>query len=193
MRHGSETRARIRRQALTRSIARGVDAVSVRDVATAAGCPPPGLCPRWRPAAARIEELFAEGYTAYDRALAAAVALPFPLPARLEAMVRRICALHAEDRTTSEFLLRSRHRSLPFPALPVAADANPITLPHRPVGAAMAAGELPPGDPALLGVVVQAATSAHCGRSARGLDAMAAESVALCQRLIAADPVGARR
>jgi AcrR family transcriptional regulator len=197
MRNASDTRARIRREALALFVARGVDAVSVRDIAAAAGCTPSTLYTYWPSLAALIGELFAEGYAAYGRALAEAAARPLPFPARLEAMIRRICALHAEDRILFEFLLLSQHRAL-HAAPPVEPDANPIEVLHRTVAAAIAAGELPPGDPALLtaalvGVVVQAATFAHYGRIARGLDAMADEIVALCLRLTAAQHEGARR
>src|SRR5690606_42165344 len=67
-------------------VARGVDAVSVRDIAAAAGCTPSSLYTHWPSLGALIEELFAEGYAAYGRALAeAAAAAPVPFPARLEA------------------------------------------------------------------------------------------------------------
>lgn len=200
MRDGTGTRARIRREALTLFVSRGVDAVSVRDIAAAAGCTPSNLYTHWPSLGALIEELFAEGYAAYGRALAEAAALPLPFPARLEAMIRRICALHAEDRTLFEFLLLTQHRALHAAATtgPVEPGANPIEVLHRAVAAAMAAGELPPGDPALLtaalvGVVVQAATFAHYGRIARGLDVMADEIVALCLRLVAPEAEARRR
>ncbi|MBX6376881.1 MAG: TetR/AcrR family transcriptional regulator [Acetobacteraceae bacterium] len=199
MRPGTATRNRIRREALALFVAHGVDAVSVRDIATAAGCTPSSLYTHWPSLGALIEELFAEGYAAYGRALAEIAARPLPFPARLEAMIRRICALHAEDRVLFEFLLLTQHRGLHAAAsTPVEPDANPIEVLHRVVATAMAEGELPQGDPALLtaalvGVVVQAATFAHYGRIARGLDAMADEIVALCLRLIAAEPEGARR
>lgn len=189
MRNGTDTRARIRQEALRLFVAAGgVDGVSVRDIAAAAGCRPSSLYSHWPSIDALTAEIFTEGYAEYGRRLAEAAAGPGPFPARLEAMLQLICALHAEDRTLFEFLLLTQHRQL---AAFGRADANPVEVLHRAVADAMAAGEVPPGDPALLtaaivGVVVQAATFRHYGRIARGLDAVADEIVALCLRLIAA-------
>jgi AcrR family transcriptional regulator len=191
MRARADTRARIRREALRLFVAAGgVDAVSVRDIAAAVGCRPSSLYSHWPSIDALTTEIFTEGYVEYGRRLAEAAAGPGPFPVRLEAMLRLICALHAEDRTLFEFLLLTQHRQL---AAFGRTDANPVEVLHRAVAEAMAAGEVPPGDPALLaaaivGVVVQAATFRHYGRIARGLDAMADEIVALCLRLISAPP-----
>ena len=173
----------------------GVDAVSVRDIAAAAGCRPSSLYTHWPSIDALTAEIFTEGYADYGRRLAAVAAGPGPFPARLEAMLRLICALHAEDRTLFEFLLLTQHRQL---AAFGRTDANPVEVLHRAVAAAIESGEVPPGDPALLtaaivGVVVQAATFLHYGRIGRGLDAMTDEIVALCLRLIAAAPKESRR
>ncbi len=199
MRDGTETRSRLKREALRLFVARGIDRVSVRDLAAAAGCTPSSLYTHWPSLDALIAELFAEGYAAYGHALAEAAAdRPGPFPRRLEAMLRRICRLHAADPTRFAFLLLTQHRGASGLEGFAAAEANPVALVQREVEAAMAGGELPPGDPALLtaavvGIVVQAATFHHYGRIARGLAAMEDEIVALCLRLVAAPAEGCRR
>jgi AcrR family transcriptional regulator len=196
MRSDPPLRDRLRREALCLFVDRGVDAVSVRDIAGAAGCTPSSLYTHWPSLAALIEELFREGYAAYARALLTEVdAAPgAPFPTRLAAMVRRICALQAEDPALFAFLLLAQHRQAGLPRQSAEPEASPVAVLHGAVLRAREAGELAvdedPGllTAALVGIIVQAATFLHYGRIARGLDAMADEIVALALRLIGAGP-----
>src|SRR3712207_1520879 len=108
MRDGTGTRDRIRRETLRLCVERGgMDAVSARDIAAAAGCRPSSLYTHWPSLDALAADLFAEGYAEYGSRLAAALAAApgRPFPRRLEAALRLICRLHAEDRLLFEFLL----------------------------------------------------------------------------------------
>lgn len=188
-RGGAGTRDRIRRETLRLCVERGgIDGVSVRDIAAAAGCRPSSLYTHWPSLDALATEIFAEGYAEYGRRLAELAAGPGPFARRLETMLRLICRLHAEDRLLFEFLLLTQHREMV--AVPRGDAANPVEVLQRAVAAAMRAGEIPPGDAALVtaalvGVVVQAATFRHYGRLDRDLDAMADAIVALCLRIAA--------
>src|SRR3712207_1038582 len=112
MRVGTGTRDRIRRETLRLCVERGgMDGVSARDIAAAAGCRPSSLYTHWPSLDALAADLFAECYAEYGRRLAAALAAaPGPFPRRLEAALRLICRLHAEDRLLFEFLLLTQHR-----------------------------------------------------------------------------------
>ncbi|MCK8784156.1 TetR/AcrR family transcriptional regulator [Roseomonas sp. NAR14] len=182
MRDGSTTRERIRTEALRLFVAHGVDAVSIRDIAGAAGCRPSALYAHWPSREALVAALFRDGFTEYARRLAALADSPTPFAARLEAMVRLICRLHAEDPARFAFLLLTQHRRLPA----IAADAdNPIEVLQRAIADAMRDGELPAGDAALVtsavvGILVQAATFHLYGRLAAPPEALADPLVALC-------------
>jgi AcrR family transcriptional regulator len=182
MREGT-TRARIRAEAMRLFVERGVDAVSVRDIADAVGMNASNLYAHYRAKEALIGELFAEGYAEYGRQLAAIP--PGAFAARLEAMVRLICRLHDEDTTRFRFLLITQHGSLA--RLPPGAD-NPIEIVQGAVTAAMEEGAIPPGDPALLtamivGAVTQAATFRMYGRLDGDLVDFADGLVGACHRI----------
>nr|WP_255575281.1 TetR family transcriptional regulator [Caldovatus aquaticus] len=91
MRNRSETRARIRRQALALFVARGVEAVSVRDIAAAAGRTPSNLCAHRPSLGALIGALFAEGRAAYGRGLDAMADEIVALCLRLDAREAEAC------------------------------------------------------------------------------------------------------
>lgn len=186
MRQGTDTANRIRDEALRLFVERGVDAVSVRDIAAAAGIRPSTLYVHWPSREALVAELFLEGYADYARRLAAAAAVPGPAPRRIEAMIRLICALEGEDPVRFRFLLLSQHAHL---ARVARDERNPIELLARVVAAGIAAGELPPGDPQLLtaglvGIVVQTATFGLYGRIGPRLAALADPVAALCRKLL---------
>jgi AcrR family transcriptional regulator len=118
--------------------------------------------------------------------VAEAAAAPGGFRRQLEVMVRAICALHAEDELLFNFLLLTQHASL-RQALPE--DRNPVAVICRWVSAAMAAGEIPAGNPtlvagAIIGVIVQTATLRLYGRLSQGLAELADEIVALCLRIV---------
>jgi len=187
MRHGAETHAKIRRAAMRLFVARGVDAVSVRDIADAAGVRPSTLYVHWPSRDALIADLFASGYADYGRRVAEAAGPPGPFRPRFAAIVRLICQLETEDETLFNFLLLTQHRHL---AQIPDGIGTPIEIIQRAVTAAMAGGEIPAGDPALVtaalvGIVLQTATFHVYHRIQKGLIEMADEIVALCMKILA--------
>jgi AcrR family transcriptional regulator len=188
MRDGTETNARIRRAALTLFVARGVDGVSVRDIAEAAGVRPGTLYVHWKSRDALVEDLFRTGFAEYASRLEAAAAGAGAHPARLERIVRTVCRLYAEDETLFRFLLLTQHSALRT----VDDDrGNPIEVVERLVTDARAAGVTDPGDPTLLtasivGIVVQAATFHLYGRLRRSPARLEDEITRLCLKLVLA-------
>lgn len=186
----SFTRERVREVALRLFAERGVDAVTMRDIATDAGMKAPSLYNHWPSRDALVSELFVTGYAGYGQRLAEVLAGPGSFVERLEQMVRLVCRLHAEDRNLFVFLLMNHHHHL---ANFSPDAANPVDVIQQAVTGAMAAGEIPASDPALMtaaivGTVEKPATfnfySNPQGRLPRGLDAMADEIVVLCRALL---------
>lgn len=188
------TRDRIRTAATALFAERGLDAVSVRDIAAAVGMKPSNLYAHYPSRDALVAELFAEGYAEYGALLAETAAGPGPFAARLRAMVRLICRLHDEDTVRFRFLLLAQHGQL---ARIGTADETPVTILQREIEAALQRGEIPPGDPALLtamvvGIPLQAATFHLYGRLQRPLGALAEEIAAACLAVLTPEPSGAR-
>ena len=184
MMRGGDTRVRIKQQAMQLFAARGIDGVSVRDIADAVGMKPSNLYAHFRSREDLVEELFAEGYAAYGATLAEAlggVPAAAGFAQRLGIMVAVICRLHDTDTTRFRFLLLSQHASLPN--LP--AGNTPIDLVQLAVTQAMATGQLPARDPALatamiVGVVLQTATFHLYGRITQALTEMQDSLTAAC-------------
>jgi AcrR family transcriptional regulator len=182
----SAPKDRIKREAMRLFVEHGVDAVSMRDIADAVGLKAPSLYAHFRSREELIGDLFFASYAEYGRRLAEAAATPGRFARKLEAMVRAICALHAEDELLFNFLLLTQHGFLRHVARD---ERNPVEIICRAVAAAMAAGEIPPGNStlvggALIGVIVQPATFKLYGRLEPGLADLADEIVALCLRLV---------
>jgi AcrR family transcriptional regulator len=161
----------IKTQALRLFVDRGIDTVSVRDIAAACAMKPSNLYAHFPSREALVAELFAEGYAAYGAILAAAAASPGAFRPRLARMLHAICRLHDEDTTRFRFLLLSQHGGLAH----VPDDApNPVDIVCQAVAAAMQAGEIPTREPglmalALVGLIVQPATALLYGRLQGGL------------------------
>jgi AcrR family transcriptional regulator len=177
---------RIKREAMRLFVEHGVDAVSMRDIADAAGMKAPSLYAHFRSREELIGELFFASYAEYGGQLAEAAASPGTFRRQLEAMVRVICALHSEDELLFNFLLLTQHGVL----RQVPADLhNPVEVICRRVAVAMESGEIPPGNATLLagaiiGVIVQTATFRLYGRLPVGLAELSDEIVALCLRIV---------
>lgn len=181
------TRDRIKRAAMRLFVAHGVDAVSLRDIADAAGLKAPSLYTHFKSREALVSEMFLTGYAEYGRRLAAAAAVPGPFGDKLTEMVRLICRLHAEDDVLFNFLLLTQHQHLRD--VPPAGDGNLVDVLCRAVAEGMARAEVPRRDPALIaaalmGVIVQAATFRLYGRLQTSLAAMQDELVALARRIV---------
>ena len=179
-------RERIRHQAMRLFVEHGVDAVSMRDIADAAGMKAPSLYAHFRGRDELIGDLFHASYSEYGRQLAQAAAAQGTFRQQLEAMVRVVCALHEENELLFNFLLLTQHGFLH--QVPPG-DTNPVDIICRHVAAAMAAGDIPPGNAtlvagAIIGVIVQNATFRLYGRLTQGLAELTEEIVTLCLRIV---------
>jgi len=177
---------RIKREAMRLFVQHGVDAVSMRDIADAVGMKAPSLYAHFRSREELIGALFFGSYAAYGQVLAKAAASAGGFRRQLEAMVRVVCALHAEDELLFNFLLLTQHGYL---RQVEATENNPVEVICRWVAAAAARGEIRAGNPtlvagALIGVIVQNATFRLYGRLDSGLADVTDEIVALCLRLV---------
>ena len=182
MRDGRPTREKIRHAALALFVDKGVDAVSLRDIADTVGIRPSTIYVHWKSREGLISDLFTEGYAAYGNRIALAVAAQTGFAGKLEAAIRLVCRLESEDPTLFKFLLLSQHGGLHAVD---DGDANPVDFLARLIRGAVVGGEVTGRDPELLtaaivGVVVQAATLRLYGRIQRSLTDMADEMVDIC-------------
>jgi len=187
MRDGRPTREKIRQTALTLFVERGVDAVSLRDIADAVGIRASTIYVHWKSRDALVGELFVDGYASYARRIAAAIEGEAAFAAKLEAVVRLVCRLETEDPVLFRFLLLTQHGSL---SAVDHCEGNPIDLLARLMRDGVATGIIA-GDPDLLtavvvGALVQPATFSLYGRIGRSLDQMADEIVGYCLKLVGA-------
>ena len=179
------TRGLIKAQALRLFAERGVDAVSVRDIAAACGMAAPNLYAHFGSKVDLVRELFREGYAEYGRMMAEAAAVSGPFRARLDRMVRLVLCLHDRDNLRFRFLVMTQHGYLGD----VPPDAsNPVEYICRAVAEAMEANEIPRRDPvlvaaAIVGLVVQTATFGLYGRIEGGLLQYVDQIVAMCERV----------
>jgi AcrR family transcriptional regulator len=186
MREPGGKRGRIKNEALRLFVEHGVDAVSVRDIAAACDMKASNLYAHFPSKEALVAELFHQGYAEYGDLLAEAAGQDGPFRRRLEAMVRTICRLHDEDNIRFRFLVMTQHAYLKD----VPNDArNPVEVICRAIEAAMAAGEIPHREAALvamavIGMIVQPATARLYGRLSGGLAERADEIVAMCWRAV---------
>jgi AcrR family transcriptional regulator len=167
-------------------VERGVEAVSVRDIAAAVGMKPPNLYAHFASRDELVRELFAEGYAAYGERLLEAMAQSRIFAERLAAMVRLICRLHDEDVIRFRFLLLSQHGGLAH----IAPDdpKNPVAILQDCIAGAMTLGDIPARDPALVaamivGAVIQVATFILYRRLQATMEMVAADLVAACAGL----------
>ena len=192
MKDDAPTKERIRDVALRLFVERGTAAVSVRDIAAEVGMKPSNLYSHFPSKDALVRELFTDGYAAYGARLDAVARAPGPFARRLDAMVRLICRLHDEDTDRFRFLLLAQHTELAR----LGDDVDtPVAIVQREVDAAMRAGEIPAGDPALLtamlvGIPVQAATFRFYGRLTQPLAAAAGHIAAACLAVLHSTPSG---
>jgi len=179
-------RETIKTEALRLFVERGVDGVSVRDIAAACDMKPANLYAHFASKDDLVAELFHEGYGTYGALLHDAAAGAGPFRPKLERMVRLICRLHDEDNLRFRFLLMTQHGYLAT----VSNDArNPIEILCRAVEGAMTGGEIPTREPAfmalaLVGLIVQPATGHVYGRLTGGLLRCADDIVAMSWRLL---------
>lgn len=186
MRDPGGKRELIKAQAMGLFVARGVDAVSVRDIAAVCDMKPSNLYAHFASREALIAELFKEGYAEYGDLLADIAAGPGPFRGRLDRMVREICRLHDQDTTRFRFLVMTQHGAL---SQIDGSARNPVDVICQAVAAAMESGEIPARDPtlmamALIGLLVQPATAHLYGRLTGGLLSRADTIAAMCWRVL---------
>ena len=179
-------RERIRTEALRLFSERGVEAVSVRDIAAACEMKAPNLYAHFASKEDLVHALFHEGYAEYGALLAAANDGDAPFRVRLGRMVREIGRLHDEDTDRFRFLVMTQHGYL---ASVPRDERNPVEVICRAVATAMAAGEIPTRDPdlmglVLIGILVQPATGRLYGRLDGGLLQRVEELTAMCWRVL---------
>ena len=187
MRDPGGKRELIKAQAMRLFVERGVDAVSVRDIAAACAMKPSNLYAHFASRDALVAGLFHDGYAEYGDIMAEVVGGPGPFRDRLERLVRAICRLHDEDNIRFRFLVMTQHGFLRNVARD---ERNPVEIICRAVAGAMDAGEIPRREPelmamALIGLIVQPATARLYGRLHGGMLQRADEIVAMCWRLLA--------
>lgn len=186
MRDPGNKRELIKAQAMRLFVERGVDAVSVRDIADVCAMKPSNLYAHFAARDALVEELFHEGYATYGDILGEIAASPEPFRARLERMVGEICRLHDTDTVRFRFLLLTQHGFLHNFAQ---SERNPVEVICRAVASAMQDGEIPQREPelmamAIIGLIVQTATGLLYGRLGGGLLERADTLVAMCWRVL---------
>lgn len=183
---GGDTRERIKAEATRLFVAKGVDGVSIRDIADVVGMKPSNLYAHFRSRDALIDELFREGYGDYCAQLRAVADAAAPFAERLETMIRLVCRLHDQDGARFQFLLMNQH--LIVARLPDDLP-TPFAVVTEMVTAAAAAGEISAPQPTLLaamiiGVVLEPAAFHAYGRLSGGLCAVADDLVDACLRLL---------
>lgn len=186
MRDPGGKRSLIKAEAMRLFVERGVDAVSVRDIAARCAMKPSNLYAHFASREALVAELFHEGYAAYGDIMADIAASAGPFRVRLERLVREICRLHDHDNVRFRFLVMTQHGFLHHVER---TGRNPVEVICRAVEAAMAAGEIPGREPelmamAIIGLIVQPATGILYGRLGGALLDRADTIVAMCWRAL---------
>ena len=186
MRDPGGKRELIKAQAMRLFVERGVDAVSVRDIAAACAMKPSNLYAHFASREALVAELFHDGYAEYGAIMAEIAASPDPFRVRLERLVRKICRLHDTDTIRFRFLVMTQHG---FSHHVERTDRNPVEIICRAVATAMETGEIPRREPelmamAIIGLIVQPATGLLYGRLEGGLRERADTIGAMCWRAL---------
>jgi AcrR family transcriptional regulator len=164
----ADTRSLIERAALTLFVRDGYDAATTRQIAAEAGISEGAIYRHFPSKEALAGELFLGVHRRLTRVIVAAAAGADGIDAKVAAAVSAYCAAADEDWLLFSFHLLGLHRFLPLWA---ETGEDPVTAVERIVADAIAAGEIPAGDPALLagmalGVVTQTAQNMAYGRLA---------------------------
>ncbi len=155
----ADTRTLIERAALTLFVREGYDAATTRLIAAEAGISEGAIYRHFRSKEELAGALFLGVHRRLTEVIETAAAGTAGIEARVGAAVAAYCAVADEDWLRYAFHLLNLHRFLP---LWEESRRDPVTAVERIVAEAIAAGEIPPGDPALLaamalGVVTQTA------------------------------------
>lgn len=184
-----DTRARIEAAALSLFASRGVDGASMRDIAGAVGVTEGALYRHFASKDELARALFLSRYGALARGVEAIRASRPDFAGRLDALVGMFAAAFDDDPAGFAYVLVSQHEHLRN--LPAASPDNAVEALGRVFSDAMAAGEIPEADVALvtalaLGLMVQPAIFRIYGRLAAPPSAHAATIAAAIRRAVGA-------
>ncbi|HTQ33218.1 MAG TPA: helix-turn-helix domain-containing protein [Stellaceae bacterium] len=173
------------RAAIDLFAARGVNGVSIADIADAAGISQGALYRHYRSKGELAGHLFLEAYRLTGAELQAIVAREQGFSRRIEGMVGHFCDLYDRDAALFRFMLLAQHELLPAMSNNAVAPAAAV---EQAVAAAIEAGELgavdiPIAAATIMGIVLQTALFHVYGRVAGSL---AARAPALARAAIAA-------
>jgi AcrR family transcriptional regulator len=159
---------KVDRVAVSLFAARGVDGVSISDIAAAAGVAQGALYRHYRGKEELAAQLFADAYLRTGAELAAICAAKTGLPARVAAMIEHFCALYDRDAALFRFMLIAQHDLLPRVAH---TGPTPVEVIESVLADGVAGGELgdldpPEGAAAIMGIVLQTALFHIYGRLA---------------------------
>jgi len=145
---------------------RGVDGVSIADIAVAAGVAQGALYRHYRSKDELAGQLFAGAYLRTGAELAAISVAVAGFEARIGAMVAHFCTLYDRDAALFRFMLIAQHDLLPRVA---DAGPTPVEVIEAAIGDAVAGGDVGAIDPAagaavVMGIVLQTALFHIYGR-----------------------------
>jgi AcrR family transcriptional regulator len=167
----TQVKEKVDRAAIQLFATRGVDGVSIADIAAAAGVAQGALYRHYRSKDELAGSLFVEAYRRTGEELTAIAASEPDFASRIGAMIAHFCALYDRDAALFRFMLMAQHDVLPelddHGFAPVAAVEGAIVE-------AIEAGEIPAVDSAaasaaIMGIVLQTALFHVYGRLAGAL------------------------
>jgi AcrR family transcriptional regulator len=162
----SGAKARIDRAALDLFAAKGVDGVSIAEIAAAADASQGALYRHYRSKDELAERLFSLAYRRTGSELAALATAEIGFAARIGAMVTHFCALYDHDAALFRFMLIAQHDLLPRVD---GEGPTPVAVIETAIIDAVAGGEIAVVDPAIgaaaiMGIVLQTALFHVYGR-----------------------------
>ena len=189
-------KAKIDRAAIDLFAAKGVDGVSIAEIAAAADVSQGALYRHYRSKDELAERLFSLAYRRTGAELAAIATDEIGFVARIVAMIAHFCALYDRDAALFRFMLIAQHDLLPR------TDGEgpfPVAVIETAIGDAVAGGEIGAVDPvigaaAIMGIVLQTALFHVYGRIAGPLlpraPALARAALAAVTALDLSRPIG---
>lgn len=157
---------RVARAAIELFAARGVDGVSIADIAAAAGVAQGALYRHYRGKDELATQLFADAYLRTGSELAAICDAEPRFAVRIEVMVAHFCALYDRDAALFRFMLIAQHDVLPRVA---DIGPTPVAVIEAVLADGVVAREIAPvasaeGAAAIMGIVLQTALFHIYGR-----------------------------
>ena|SRR5579862_5430816 len=159
-------KAKIDRAAVDLFAARGVDGVSIAEIAAAAEVSQGALYRHYRSKEELAERLFSLAYRRTGAELTVLVGAEIGFAARIGAMVAHFCALYDHDAALFRFMLIAQHNLLPRID---SEDATPVAVIETAIAEAVSDREIGAVDPviaaaAIMGIVLQTALFHVYGR-----------------------------